>query len=438
MDAGDEANPTEETCIDQYHHFIPRFILRKFAQPCLKTILVWNWFTSNISTHAIKDSFGMFNLYNPDAKSKTKNDNHVEKLFADLECAMGAIVKKIEDVLAPPNSPGVMSLRSVPLLPSEVSTVYKFIGLSGFRNGPVGLYREPIPDFNGEKAHQEWVAKLEFLLRESHDELLTMDELLQPDTIRPIISRYKQIGEMKLHFWTAPKGEEFLLNNLLIGLEGCQNSELYNIRLPAHVYIPVSPEILIVLCAESLCQQSLLKNVQHGVTTPFNRPAKGKVGKTEGRRRFQPIIYNWKTSYPITQLSVDGFRIITGHILGAAGLIVFRSRFAVDRAVDNILPFSNTYDIWSKEHRRSTPNKTQNVSEEEGESQEIPPIVWGFICETLQLISKTADGKLEQEFFSEIETLMRVTQLAFRRSEKPFVNYMLCKPGMYFMGDKKL
>lgn len=35
MDGRDETNLPEEICNDQYHHFIPRFILRKFAQPCL-------------------------------------------------------------------------------------------------------------------------------------------------------------------------------------------------------------------------------------------------------------------------------------------------------------------------------------------------------------------------------------------------------------------
>ncbi|KFZ19312.1 hypothetical protein V502_03725 [Pseudogymnoascus sp. VKM F-4520 (FW-2644)] len=443
MDGSDGTNLTEEICTDQYHHFIPRFILRKFAQPCLKTIMVWNWFTGNISSHDIKDSFGMFNLYNTDNKSKNTNDNNVEKLFASLECAMGAIVKKIEDVLAPPSKGGLMSLRSVPLLQSEISTVYKFISLSGFRNGPVGLHdnHEPLPSYNRKETHQEWVAKLKFLLEESHDELLAMDELLQPHTIRPIISRYRQIGEMKLHFWTAPKGEEFLLNNLFVGLEGSQvgarNSVSSNMRLPAHVYIPVSPEILIVLCAESLCQHSLLKNAQHEVTTPFNRPAKGKVGKTEGRRRFQPMVYNWKTSYPITPLSVNDFRTVNGHILGASSLLVYRSRFAVDHAVNNILPFSDTHAIWSKEDRKHTPNETQGAREEEGEREELQLSVWLLICELSAMISENTDGKPKEEFISEIEILGKVACFAFSRADEPFCNGIFCKPGMYFMGDKK-
>lgn len=82
----------------------------------------------------------MFNLYNLDGKSKTINDNYIEKLVASLEYAMGAIVKKIEDVLAPPSKDELLPLRSVPLLQSEIYTVYKFISLSGFWNRPVGLY----------------------------------------------------------------------------------------------------------------------------------------------------------------------------------------------------------------------------------------------------------------------------------------------------------
>lgn len=397
--------------------------------------MVWNWFVGYTSSHAIKDSFGMFNLYNLDDKSKTMNDNYVEKLFASLECAMGAIVKKIEDVLEPPSTDG-LPLRSVPLLQSEIHTVYKFISLSGFRNGPIGLYdnSERPPSYNRKEMHQEWVAKLKFLLEEPHDELLAMDESLQPQTIRPILSRYKQIGEMKLHFWTAPKGEEFLLNNLFLGLEGYQE----DMRLPAHVYIPVSPEILIVLCTESLCQHSLLKNAQHEVTTPFNRPAKGKVGKTEGRRRFQPIIYNWKTLYPITPLSINHHCIINAHILGSSSLLVYRSQFAVDHAVNNILPFSDVYASWSKERRKSTPKKRQEVREEEDEGQEPLKFVWGLIFETLKSISGNIHGKLDEEFISEIEVLAKVAYYAFYRADEPLCNNIVFKPGIYFMGDRKV
>ncbi|KFY33523.1 hypothetical protein V495_08295 [Pseudogymnoascus sp. VKM F-4514 (FW-929)] len=442
MDAGDKANPTEEMSTDQYHHFIPRFILRKFAQPCLKMINVWNWYTGNVSTHAIKGSFGMVNLYNSDTKSKTTNDNHVEKLFADLECAMGAIVKKTEDVLAPPSKPGPVPQRSVPLLPSEVSTIYKFISLSEFRNGPL-LLRGPYPDSNREKAHQEWVARLKFFLQESHDELLAMDELLQPDAMRPMISEYKQIGKMKLHFWTTPKGEEFLLGNLLIGSEGGQDrarNSVPTMIIPAHIYIPVSPEILIVLCEESLCQHSLLKNAQHGVTTPFNRPAKGKAGKTEGRRRFQPIVYNWKTSYPITQLSVNDFRIITKVIVLPSSILVFRSRFAVDYAINNILLFSDTYTTWSKEHRGPSRNKVMQLFKEIlqiiKEGGERHDLTWRLTRESLQFVSENTDGKTEEKLISIIEELGKATLVSGIDYHRH--NYMFCKPGMYFMGDKKL
>lgn len=334
---------------------------------------------------------------------------------------MGAIVKKIEDVLAPPNKDQLASLAGVHLLKSEIYTVYKFIGLSGFRNGPVGLFVDDdfTPDFNGKQAHQEWVAKLEFLLQELHEELLAMDELLQPHIVRPIISRYKQLGRMKLHFWAAPQGEEFLLSNLFVRLEGCQDSKRdsasSNIRLPAHVYIPVSPEILMVLYTESLCQHSLLRSTQHGVTTPFDRPAKGKVGKTEGRRRFQPMVHNWKTTYPVTPLCVGDICTINGYILAASNLVVYRSRATLDKIINNILPFSEKHAIWSKEYQQPTPKMKSEVRAEEDEHQKLQDLILQLIRQCIRPIVENADEKLQEEISSQVEILEKVAYHVWHR-----------------------
>lgn len=386
----------------------------------------------------------MFNLYNLDNKSQTTIDNRVEKLFADLECAMGAIVKKIEDALAPPNKDQPASCASVHLLESEIYTVYKFIALSGFRNGPVRLcvHDDFIPDFKGRQTHQEWVAKLEFLLQESHEELLTMDELLQPHIVRPIVTRYKQFGRMKLHFWAAPQGEEFLLSNLFIGLEGCQDSKSdgisSNIRLPAHVYIPVSPGILLVLCAESLCQHSLLKSAQHEVTTPFDRPAKGKVGKTEGRRRFQPMVRNWKTTYPITPLCVSDLCTINGHILAGSNLVIYKSRATLDKSINNILPSAEKHAIWCKECQQYTPKMKSEVGAEEDERQKLQVLLLRLIRECIRPIVENADEKLQEEISSHVEILEKVAYHMFGTGDAPPSFCAFYKPGIYFMGDKKV
>lgn len=407
--------------------------------------MVWNWWTGRVSSLAIKASFGMFNLYDLDNKSQDRNENHVEKLFADLECAMGAIVKKIEDILRPPNNGKPASVPSVHLLESEIYTVYKFIGLSGFRNGPVGLCVDDdiLPNRIGKQMHQEWVAKLEFLLQESHEELLIMDELLQPHIVRPIISRYKQLGRMKLHFWAAPEGEEFLLSNLFVGLEGYQNfkqdSPPSNIRLPAHVYIPVGPEILMVLCAETLCQQSLLRSVQHAVTTPFDRPARGKVGKADGRKRFQPMVQNWKTTYPITPLYVDDVYTINGFILAASNLVVYRSRATLDRNIDNILPFSDKHAIWNKEYQQSTPKIESAATREEYEQRrQLQYLVFQLIRKSIRPIFENADEKVQEQISSQVEILEKAAYHMFSANCDLFMLSILLKPSIYFMGDKKV
>jgi len=97
---------------------------------------VWNWWNNRIYVREIKNTFCMFNQYN-----KSPNKKCVEKLFADLECDMGAILKKVESSLElDKDKTGTQA--SLKLLKSEVHTIYKFIGLADFQNVPFGLSRD--------------------------------------------------------------------------------------------------------------------------------------------------------------------------------------------------------------------------------------------------------------------------------------------------------
>ncbi|KAI9742837.1 MAG: hypothetical protein M1818_003566 [Claussenomyces sp. TS43310] len=335
---------------DQYQHFIPRFILKRFAPHSSKSLSLWVWWTGRAQSRTIQTTFGITNLYNAATEGITSSESNVEKLLADLEGAMGRIARKIDDALA--QDGGSDAPPGVHLLESEVDTVYRFIYLAVIRNGPLALYgsehhAEPVR----KSIREEWLNQLRFFLRTSHREVLEMNELLLSPSFRPALAQYKRMAAAKLLFWTTPRGEEFLLSNLLVGLEGYQSIKVDGAvpeRYPAHTYIPISHNILIVLCTDVLCERSTLYGVPHGVTTPYERPAKGKLGKTEGRKKYQAALPNWKTIFPITPICVDDIGAINCSILAASSVVVYKTQSTLEKAVRNIIPFSNQHSSWRK------------------------------------------------------------------------------------------
>ena len=230
-------------------------------------------------------------------------------MFADLECATGRVVKDIEMALDQKDVKSD-SAACVHLKEGEVHTVYKFLVLSGLRNRPGGLYLDdklhhPALELQ-DRERKGWVDRLAYLLKSSHQDLVKRNDLLEPIAFRPILARYKQLAKMKLFFWAVPDGEEFLRSIFMVGLEGCQASRgdgaLCEMRMPAHLFLPVNPRVIMVLCNESLCKISMLCNIRHEPTTPYDRPPKGKPSKTTGPKKYQSIVPNWKTSYHITSI----------------------------------------------------------------------------------------------------------------------------------------
>jgi hypothetical protein len=384
----------------------------------------------------IKNTFGMFNQYDSTGNINP-NKKCVEKLFADLECAMGAILKKVESSLELDKDTTGTHFR-LQLLESEVHTVYKFIGLSGFRNGPLELSHGPGDAYSIETSQgryrEDWLKTLEFLLEYSHKDLVEMNELLQAEIFRHTLTRYKQLSMMKLLFWTTPAGEEFLLSNFLIGIEGYQYQEedmsSRKIGLPAHVFLPMSPEVLLVLCSDTLCKQSLLKDAPHGATNSYDRPAKGKLGKTEGPKKYQPMVSNWKTGYPITPVSANDLYRINSFILALGSVVVCKSRSALDKTIDNIMSFEQQYATW----RAATECFSGDVKYEE----QIPISV--AVLRAFQAWSRLAAQNCKEEVREEImnQCEMMEKSLCCILVEKPFRHLLpaLCRSSAYFMGTE--
>jgi Protein of unknown function (DUF4238) len=152
--------------------------------------------TQQIQLLPIKNSFGAYNLYKSSTRKHNAKKNHIEKLFAKLEGATGAIIKKVEDVVAQskdePNTAAGAHLAG-----SEVYTLYKFIALTGFRNGLAGMYldRDDEDLFGPTQTikHGQSLDMLDFFLQKPHQKLVEMDEHFTT-TFRPNVARSVQVN----------------------------------------------------------------------------------------------------------------------------------------------------------------------------------------------------------------------------------------------------
>lgn len=365
----------------------------------------------------------------------------VEKLLADLESGMGAILKKAESSLeSTEDKSGIPP--TLPLLESEVHTIYKFIGLAGFRNGPLGLSCSPGDAHSSESSQggyrEGWVKQLEFLLKNSHKDLAEKDELLQAEILRPTLARYKQLSTMKLLFWTTSVGEEFLLSNFLTGLEGYQfpDDEMSPKKsgMPAHVFLPMGPKVLLVLCSDSLCQKSLLYDAPHGIATPYDRPAKGKLCKTEGPKRYQPVVPNWKTIYPITLISEKHLNIINSIVLGLSSAIVYKSESTLEKTVDNIVPFSEQYAAW----RTAISCNSESIKDEERTA--VAESCYNFL-KVLQMCNREHLKNYEEEIHEEVmqldEEMEKLLFYTLCQDSPTYLLPILCRSSEYYMGTSK-
>jgi hypothetical protein len=397
----------------------------------------------------IKDIFGAINLYH--SGSQIGNDNCVEKLFADLECATGRVIKDI-DMALDLRKMEIDTTAIVHLADVEVHTIYKFMALSGFRNGPIGLHIDErlLKDLYGRSQtteRSEWVDQLEYLLKRSHQELVERDELLEPVLVQHLLARYKQIAEMKLFFWAVPEEEELLLGNLLVGLEGYQHSHMdrpsYEMGLPAHLFLPVSPRIVIVLCSEYLCKRSMLCNARHEPTTPYDRPPKGKLGKADGPKKYHGILPNWKTSYQITPMRVEDLHTINGLILGVSNIVVYKSRPALEKALRNIGPFWEQFNTWrarSQQPCAETPSQTESASARlrEKTARQMLELMQSGIRPIIERLNE----EVQQDLISHVEMLEKVLYYTLNadveNTGQCLVLVHCVIADSYFLGEKKI
>ncbi|KAB5569963.1 hypothetical protein GE09DRAFT_1283147 [Coniochaeta sp. 2T2.1] len=336
----------------QYHHYIPRFILKQFAhaeavteRPTLEGHLhVFDLPSRQFSLGEVRKTCGGQNLY---YNTEDTNPMRIENLFSKLESKTSTIFRRI--------STAVTEGRDhIDILEKDVHLLFKFMYLSlqrseHFRDEVDNPYREN--DFvfqqmfedrrkRGQSGNpaQFWLESLLlYLLETSHEHLLAdaekTDVTSSADTYKHFTERYA------LQIWRAADGHEFFLNETLVDFEGDTTSFLgmqeketgpQLIRMPAaytddHSRCWESPFTDAMHRAKipSLAN-SLLKDAPHKDIVKVNIPSERR-----GKKRW-PATVAWRVS--IGTLSRQHHRIIASYSLDQCAVIPCSSKPGAIRA----------------------------------------------------------------------------------------------------------
>lgn len=249
---------------DQYHHFIPRFILRNFALDDHLThsrerheIYQYSANDSHVQVSDVDTSYGVTNMY-LDVQDLT-NLNIVELELSNLEQQASTVINRILD----------LSLEEITLTFSELSSLRKFLWIMSFRQpSRRRQYTENRFCAKGKKIQLEVMKSLG---RSSIDDiwLVHIKQLLLQDdckfsvkfgttgTLAPLGENSMENIDYNSHcmgtflsIWDAPESGEFILteNGFNIFEGDCGRgfaSSAY------HYFYPISPRRIIVACSVS-------------------------------------------------------------------------------------------------------------------------------------------------------------------------------------------
>ncbi len=248
----------------QYHHFIPRFLLRNFAvfktskksKNRAQELTALDLQSGDFKQGDVGKTFGVVDMYR-DFEGANQDQHKLEKKLAVLESEAGkivAVVKKRYDA----------GKKEVQLLRRERDLLRRFLFIMMYRNTTfAGRFEKSKEDYDSddrenlltymdEKGFQRprdvWFANIRAFLEAD----LTKES---PDVLSDIIQRaypmdaewfYMHIQSYFLAFCTPRKdADEFLLTqNVYSCFEGPSSADIYS---DYHRFAPVSPKIMIVL-----------------------------------------------------------------------------------------------------------------------------------------------------------------------------------------------
>ncbi|OAX36396.1 hypothetical protein K503DRAFT_721474 [Rhizopogon vinicolor AM-OR11-026] len=301
---------------DQYHHFIPRFILRRFQVEPVKSkaerrkvfrltgvdpeyVHYYDIATSSLDTRPIGQVYGVQNFYQ-DVRN-TENINELEEKLADLELKAASIIEDMHKAL--PRGTFTLKRRDLELLRKFLFVMHyrrescssQYFQADHPGNAPARQWIECFMKAKGiQSAVEAWLHVLRYYLDTSHSDIMRhaaelvdkygeagLQKMFTETHVPPDLEHYPALAyrlQADHHFlsiWEAAEGQEFVLTHNGFGLwEGLLHGEPH-----LHRIFVVSPRITIILrhavlrpefrsCIESGFRSTLL-NVNAAPATPI-------------------------------------------------------------------------------------------------------------------------------------------------------------------------
>ena len=370
-----------------------------------------------------RSACGEWNLYEglvrPDSRSK-----RLEELFSQLEKKAGDIFKKIRDVCEAPPRPGDRD-PYVYLSNEEVATLRKFIFLSEHRNkwrkelfgNPRRINNHIIGPFIDKRMlHDDWataelcwLGRLRYFLETSHEELIKAGSLANEDVdLNRDLQTYKHYDDKwDLHIWRAATGKEFLISDTMVGFEGDSEMLLgwskerpemvvYERETRNHVYLPIDPDHLLVLCQPYLCRDSAFASILSKLDRSY--PGRSLLAKTphcKARKIFvspdskrkgekSPVERN---CFVIPQIGARFHSVVNAYSLSHANeYVIYRSSALLDDSLKDLEVLGNEKKVkWAAQGTRyeggplfedrnepyPLPRHVQSLLNEDGSSSKI-------------------------------------------------------------------
>ncbi|RDB19660.1 hypothetical protein Hypma_013266 [Hypsizygus marmoreus] len=336
---------------DRYHHFIPRFILRRYqSNPELskgpkEAILCYGLQDRTLRTCLIARVYGVHNLYRD---LRLPDVDELERLLADLEYHASRILVSIHN--RPPGSQ-----RTIEIIRDELDILKKFLFVMYFRRDK--LYRSDVREnhlqsravhdwmacfrthYGLQSPLEVWMFALRYYILVPHFKIcLEASELhrkfekgelysmmmglrkMPPEVHHCLSVAYaQQDTDYFIGFWEAPVGTEFVLSSNSFGVwEGFLEAGPV-----LHRMFVVSPRFAIVLRHKTMLPEKLV------TTSPIVRSAfsdiplhPAHVQYVNAKERFAPHIQHEldRFTFQVTMLSESQMHVFNAVILEHAGV----------------------------------------------------------------------------------------------------------------------
>ncbi|KAF9053395.1 hypothetical protein BJ165DRAFT_1383814 [Panaeolus papilionaceus] len=369
---------------DQYHHYIPRFILREFQSGDRKSnkerqeefkktgvvnerVYFYDVNTQSLENRLIGTVYGKTNLYRD--FTNVEQMDEVEEKFSKLESHCAKIIQDLHKRL----DGSASDQHTFPITRKDLGQLRKFLFLMHFRNsGLQDSYFDPEHTHNrgirdvlekrwaqvpsGAKSSKDvWLHALKYYLDTPHSQILlqvaektpggadipTLLKTLNPHTIEnaellDAITYHQQANLCYLSIVQAAPGHEFALGDTTFGLwEGVLGDGPTAHHGVHRIYV-VSPRIALILRLTLYldCEPELLENTTSDIISITLPPASCTFSFDESdgflamaQYRASAQSQNDLFSFPIAKLSVEETFFINAvvlHNVGIFGSLTFK------------------------------------------------------------------------------------------------------------------